>query len=60
MNRRNITGDDILKRAASEHITADELDILVTRTREISAARSRQLKQLQSLLSNLETRLQNY
>ena len=48
--------DEILDKAATQHITADELNILVSRTREISAARERELKHLKALLSELEAR----
>ena len=54
---RNTNVYDILERAATQHITAEELDILVTKTREISAAKERELKQLQALLNELESRL---
>ena len=52
--------DDILDRAATQHITAQELDLLVTKTREISAIRERELKQLQALLGELESQLDSY
>lgn len=57
---RSTNIEDILERAATRHITAQELDILVTRTREISAVRERELKHLQELLSELESRLHTH
>lgn len=48
--------DDILDRAATQLISAAELDILVTKTRELRAARERELKSLQVLLAELEAR----
>ena len=51
--------EDILDRAAHQHITADELDILVTKTREISRIRERELATLRSLLEELESHLQD-
>ena len=57
MPRSSINVNEILERAATQHITAEELDILVTKTREISAVRERELRHLQSLLAELESRL---
>ena len=57
MPHNKINVEDILERAATQHITADELDILVTKTRELSVVRERELKHLQSLLYELESRL---
>lgn len=54
---RSINVDEILERAATQHITAEELDILVAKTRELSVVRERELKRLQSLLTDLESRL---
>jgi hypothetical protein len=50
---------EILDRAAHQQITARELDILVTKTRELSALREFELKRLQQLLIELESR-RNY
>ena len=47
---------EILDRAAHQHISAHELDILVTTTRELSAIREFELKRLQQLLAELESR----
>ncbi len=60
MPSSTINAEQILKRAATQHITAEELDILVTKTREISAARERELKHLQTLLAELESRLDHH
>ncbi len=57
MGRARMTVEEILDRAATQHITADELDILVSKTRELSAIRERELKHLQELLSELEAHL---
>lgn len=48
----------MLERAADQHITADELDIVVTKARELSSVRERELKHLQSLLFKLESQLE--
>lgn len=56
---RKISVDEILDRAAHQHITAEELDILVTKTREISLAREKELATLKSLLKELEAHLQH-
>ena len=60
MPRSSINANQILERAATQHITAEELDILVTKTREISAVREREIKHLQLLLAELESRLDPY
>ena len=56
-NTNRVSVEEILDRAATQHITADELDILVTKTRELSMARERELKHIKSLLTELESRL---
>ena len=60
MHRSSISVDEILERASTQHITSEELDILVTKTRELSAVRERELKHLQTLLSELESRLDTH
>ncbi len=60
MQRQKINVEEILARAATQHITADELDLLVTKTRELSQVRERELKHLQSLLFELESRLDHH
>ncbi len=47
---------DILERAEKQHITAEELDVLVEKTRELSSAREQELKHLKALLQELESR----
>ena len=49
--------EEILNRAAHQHITAEELDILVSKTREISRAREKELAHLRALLLELESHL---
>ena len=51
MTMTSITNSEILNRAASKNITADELDILVTKARELSSVREREIKHLQALLA---------
>ncbi len=60
MQSQKINVEEILARAATQHITADELDILVTKTRELSLVRERELKHLRSLLFELELRLDHH
>ncbi|HUH39039.1 MAG TPA: hypothetical protein VL027_13940 [Spongiibacteraceae bacterium] len=55
--KRYTNVDDIKRRAADDNITAEELDILVSSTRELSAQRERELNQLNKLLDDLEGRL---
>lgn len=47
---------EILDKAATRGITPEELDILVTKTRELRAARERELNTIQELLAELEKR----
>lgn len=54
-----VTIDEILDRASYQHITADELDILVAKTREISQIRERELQTLKNLLHELESHLEH-
>lgn len=58
MSLRTINEAEMLERAADQHITADELDIVVTKARELSSVRERELKHLQSLLFKLESQLE--
>lgn len=53
------TIEEILNRAAHQHITAEELDILVAKTRELSIVRERELARLHVLLEELEAKLQH-
>lgn len=60
MHSQKINVEEILARATAQHITADELDLLVAKTRELSQVRERELKHLQSLLFELESRLYHH
>ncbi|MCP3909006.1 MAG: hypothetical protein GY712_13430 [Oceanicoccus sp.] len=60
MQSEKINVEEILARAATQHITADELDLLVTKTRELSQIRERELKHLRSLLYELESHLYHH
>lgn len=52
----NVDIAHILDRAAHHQISVHELDILVTKTRELSAIREVELQRLQQLLAELELR----
>lgn len=52
--------EDILDRAATQSITERELEILVSKTRELSIVRARELKRLRTLLSDLESRIDTH
>ena len=56
MRRSDASVDDILDKAATRGVTADELDILVTKTRELKARRQQELQSLQELLLELEAK----
>ena len=49
--------DEIVALARDKHINADELDILVSRARELNAAREKDLARLKKVLTDLEARL---
>jgi hypothetical protein len=49
--------ESIRKAAQDPHITANELDLLVSKTRELTSRRERELSDLRKLLEDLETRL---
>ncbi len=51
------TYEDIIEEAKSPHVTADILDILVSRTKELTAEKEHELQRLEKLLSELEERL---
>ncbi len=53
-----INSEDILNQAASEHVTAAELDILVASTCTSNAIRERETQHLQLQLERLEIKLQ--
>lgn len=48
--------EEILDKAATSGITAEELDILVHKTRELREKRERELLCIQELLNELEAR----
>lgn len=49
--------EDILEEAKDPHVTADMLNLLVTRTKELSAKKSHDNEKLQALLEKIEARL---
>lgn len=51
------TYEDIIEEAKNPHVTADILDILVSRTKELSAEKEHELKKLENLLAELESKL---
>jgi len=51
------TYDDIKKESEKSHVTADMLDILVTRTKELSAERQKDIDKLNALLAEIEAKL---
>ncbi|MCR8923262.1 hypothetical protein NO559_10785 [Dasania sp. GY-MA-18] len=53
MNSKSVI-EEILDRAAHQHISAQELDMLVAKTREISLAKEQELATLKTLLQELE------
>ena len=55
--RKQIRTEDILHRAAGEHIAAEEMDILVSSTRDTSSARERDIDRLRTLLDQIEARI---
>lgn len=60
MPRRTDTNvGNILDKAASRGITPEELDLLVTKTRELRERRAQELDTIQELLSELEKRQRN-
>jgi hypothetical protein len=54
---RRPKSEDILNRASGEHITAEELDILVSHSNNISSARERDVNKLQTLLDHIEQKI---
>ena len=57
MNKNNLTVSEATEEAAHKHITANELDIVVSSTRQLNKKRDRDIKRLNSVLSNVETLL---
>ena len=47
----------IREHAADEHVTAEELVLLISKTMELTSRRERELHDLRALLEDLETRL---
>lgn len=48
----------VVDRASQNYGFADELDLIVVKTREISALRQRRIDELENCLINLEAKLQ--
>ena len=57
MNKNNLTVREATEEAAHEHITANELDIVVSTTRQMNKKRDRDIERLHSVLSNVEEQL---
>ncbi len=57
MNPNNITVKEATDESLHEHITAHELDILVSKTREMNKKRDRRLEKLHAALSEIEAAL---
>ena len=49
--------EDILAEAKDPHVTADTLNILISRTRQISSEKKHEVDKLQQLIELLETKL---
>lgn len=60
MQHQEPSVEEILDRAAHQPISSQELNILVNKTRQLSAERERQLQHLKSLLSELEAQLPHH
>lgn len=52
-----MTIEDLEEQATRKNITAEQLDILASKTREMSAIRGHELKRLKDLLVKLEQEL---
>jgi len=48
---------DILNEAKDPHVTADMLNILISRTRELSSQKQHELEKLQALMALIEAKL---
>jgi hypothetical protein len=57
--KQHMTIEEIEKEAANGHATADQLDLLVSNTRELAHQRESELNKLEGLLEKLEARLQD-
>ena len=58
MNPNHITVREAAEEAADEHITANELDILVSKTRQMNRKRERDLERMRTILLKVEERVQ--
>ncbi len=59
MNPNHITVREAAEEAADEHITANELDILVSKTRQINRKRERDIERMKNILLKIEERVQD-
>lgn len=57
MTMTTINTSEILDRASSKNITANELDILVSKSQELNSVRDRKIKRLQCMLEKVESQL---
>ena len=55
---QRLTIEDIEKLSQREHLTAEELDLLVARTRELNIAHQHAVDRLKGILERIEARLQ--
>lgn len=60
MDRRSKQVEKILERAATQRISAHELDVLVNKTRELSKVREQELEHLRILLEELEAHQKHF
>jgi len=57
MNTNNLTIQEATEEAAHEHITAIELDIIVSNTRKLNKKRDRDIERIHTVLSSVEEQL---
>ena len=57
MNPKNLTFSEATQEATQKHVTAHELDILVSKTREQNLKRDRDIERLNSVLADVEARV---
>jgi len=57
MNKNNLTVSETTEEATHKHITANELDIVVSKTRQMNKKRDRDIERLHSVLSDVEALL---
>ena len=57
MNIKNLTIKETTEEATHENITANELDIVVSSTRQMNKKRDRDIDRLHSVLSGVEEQL---